>query len=189
MCNRPWGKRRTQFSRMAWAFGLIAISCSKAPEKPPRTAFIGHTLGENSMAWGSEEPVDEPDPLSKCQEIVRSALAMQSPDSARQCQEFVNHGNYSIILREPNAKREKLFRFSDWTLSLMVVQFGQEERNRVVTELDSHLENVVSNSVWHGKDGAVIEIRPAEQLRPLTGESTSSDGFIVVVSVANPQLH
>ena len=141
------------------------------------------------MVWASEEPVDEPDPLSKCQEIVRSALSMQSPDSARQCQEFVNHGNYSIILREPNTKREKLFRFSDWTLSLMVVQFGQEERNRVVTELDSHLENVVSNSVWHGKDGAVIEIRPAEQLRPLTGESTNSDGFIVVVSVANPQLH
>jgi hypothetical protein len=61
---------------------------------------MGHTIGENSMAWGSEEPVDEPDPLSKCQEIVRSALSMQSPDSARQCQEFVNHGNYSIILRE-----------------------------------------------------------------------------------------
>jgi hypothetical protein len=71
----------------------------------------------------------------------------------------------------------------------MVVQFGPEERNRVVTELDSHFENVVSNSVWHGKDGAVIEIRPAEQLRPLTGESTNSDGFIVVVSAANPQLH
>ena len=150
---------------------------------------MGHTLGENSMAWGSEEPADEPDPLSKCQEIVRSALSMQSPDSARQCQEFVNHGNYSIILREANTKREKLFRFSDWTLSLMVVQFGPEERNRVVTELDSHFENVVSNSVWHGKDGAVIEIRPAEQLRPLTGESTNSDGFIVVVSAANPQLH
>jgi hypothetical protein len=179
------GKQTTQFLRTAWAFGLIAISCSD-PEKPQRTAFMGHTIGENSMAWGSEELVDEPDPLSKCQEIVRSPVVEQSTDSARQCQDFVNHGNYSITLRNPNTQRERLFRFSGWTLSLLVVQFGHEERSRVVVELNSHFKNVVPNSVWHGKDGAVIEIRPAEQLPPFTGKPTNSDGFIVAVSVANP---
>src|SRR5216683_5685933 len=92
---------RTEIAGMFWACWLGATSCSHSPDVPPRTAFMGHAIGESSMAWGSEEPTSDPDPLSKCRQIVHSAVLEQYLDAEKRCQEFINHGDYSIVLRDP----------------------------------------------------------------------------------------
>ncbi len=63
-------------TRIRRAFRLTVIlalwsmtsSCSKTPRSPTPTSFMGHTIGESSMAWSSAESTDT-DPLTKCQEL------------------------------------------------------------------------------------------------------------------------
>jgi len=133
------------------------------------------------MAWSYEENFD-PDPLSKCQEIVRSPLLNQRVDSAQRCQDFVNRGSYLIDLRETKNPSAKVFKFTNWALSLFIVAFADEERARVISELDSKFAKMVPGKVWAGKDGAIIEIRPPEDLSLITGKPGSSGEFLVVVS-------
>ena len=178
--------RRTEIAAMFWACCLSATSCSHSPQAPPRTAFMGHALGENSMAWASEEPTSDTDPLSKCQQIIHSAELQQYLDAQGRCQDFVEHGNYSIVLREPNRKRQRIYRFTHYVVSLMVVQYGNEERDRVIEELDSHFATIASKTDWRGKDGALIQIRPGEQLSLFTGRPETSEGFLVVISLGEP---
>jgi len=147
---------------------------------------MGHAIGESSMAWGSEEPTSDPDPLSKCRQIVHSAVLEQYLDAEKRCQEFINHGDYSIVLRDPNRKRQRFYRFTNYVVSLMALQYGDEERDRVIEELNSHFAKVQSNRVWRGKDGAIIEIGPGEQMNLFTGGPENSDGFVVVISIAEP---
>jgi hypothetical protein len=52
--------------------------------------------------------------------------------------------------------------------------------------LNSHLTKVVSDSVWRGKDGATIEMRPGEQMSLFTGGSKNADGLVVSISIAEP---
>jgi hypothetical protein len=144
---------------------------------------MGHAIGESSMAWSSEENFDT-DPLSRCQEIVRSTVLEQRLESAQRCQDFVNRGSYLIDLREAKNPSAKVFKFTNWRLSLFIVQLADEERARVTAELDSHFAKIVPGKVWGGKDGATIEIRPPEQLSLITGKPASSGGFLVVVSDA-----
>ena len=136
------------------------------------------------MAWSSEENFDT-DPLSRCQEIGRSTLLEQRLESAQRCQDFVNRGSYIIDLRETKNPSAKVFKFTNWTLSLFVVAFADEERARVTAELDSHFAKIVPGKVWGGKDGARIEIRPPEQLSVITEKPASSGGFLVVISDAS----
>jgi len=142
---------------------------------------MGHAVGESSMAWSYEENFD-PDPLSRCQEIGRSTLLEQRLESAQRCQNFVNRGSYLIDLREAKNPSAKVFQFTNWRLSLFVVEFADEERARVTAELDSHFAKIVPGKVWGGKDGARIEIRPPEQLSVITEKPASSGGFLVVIS-------
>ena len=178
--------RRTEIVAVLWACWLSATSCSHSPEVPPRTAFMGHAIGENSMAWGSEEPTSDPDPLSKCQQIIRSAVLERYLDADRRCQDFVNHGDYFIVLRDPNRKRQRFYRFTNYVVSLMAFQFEKEERYRVIEELDSHFTKGASKSAWRGKDGAFIEILPGEQMSLFTGKPENSEGFLVVISAGEP---
>ena len=135
------------------------------------------------MAWSYEENFD-PDPLSKCQEIVRSRLLDQRVESAQRCQDFVNRGSYLIDLRETKNPSAKVFKFTNWTLSLFIVAFADQERARVISELDSQFAKMVPGKVWAGEDGAIIEIRPPEDLSLITGKPGSSGEFLVVVSDA-----
>jgi hypothetical protein len=178
--------RRIEIAGMFWAWWLSATSCSHSPETPARTAFMGHAIGEDSMAWASEEPTSDPDPLSKCRQVVHSAVMKQYLDAGGHCQEFVNHGDYSIVLQDPNSKRQRFYRFTNYRVSLMAVQYGNEERDRVIEMLNSHFTKVVGDSVWRGKDGATIEIRPGEQMSLLTGGSENADGLVVSISIAEP---
>jgi hypothetical protein len=175
--------RPREIAAVFWACWLSATSCSHSPEVPPRTAFLGHAIGENSMAWGSEEATSDPDPLSKCQQIIRSPELQRYLDADRRCQDFVDRGDYFIVLRDPDGKRQRFYRFTNYVVSLMAFQFGKEERDRVVEELDSHFTKVTSKSAWRGKDGALIEILPGEQLSLFTGKPENSEGFLVVISV------
>ncbi len=167
----------------ACILSATAFACSNTPKPKPRTSFMGHAIGESSMAWSYEENFD-PDPLSKCQEIVRSRLLDQRVESAQRCQDFVNRGSYLIDLRETKNPSAKVFKFTNWTLSLFIVAFADQERARVISELDSQFAKMVPGKVWAGEDGAIIEIRPPEDLSLITGKPGSSGEFLVVVSDA-----
>jgi len=184
--NFPMKVRRTEIVVMLCACWVSATSCSHSPERAPRTAFMGHALGENSATWSSEESTSDPDPLSKCQQIIHSAALEQYLDAEGRCRDFVNRGDFSIVVRGPNLKKQRFYRFSDYKISLMVVQYENEQRDRVVEELDAHFAKVVSNSVWRGKDGASIEIRPGEQWSAFTGRPENPGGFLVLISVGEP---
>jgi hypothetical protein len=167
---------------LALILSATALACSNAPKPKPRTSFMGHAMGESSMAWSYKENFGDTDPLSKCQEIVRSHLLNQRLESAQRCQDFVNRGSYVIDLRETKNPSAKVFKFTNWTLSLFIVAFADEERARVNAELDSHFAKIVPGKVWGGEDGARIEIRPPEHLGLITEKPASSGEFLVVVS-------
>jgi hypothetical protein len=147
---------------------------------------MGHAIGENSMSWGFEEATSEPDPLSKCQQIVHSAVTEQYLDADGRCTEFVNHGNYSIVLRDLSRNRQRFYRFNNYVVSLMAVRCSNEERDRVIEDFNSHFAKTVSDGVWRGKDGAIIEIRPGGQMSLFIGGPENPVGFVVVISIAEP---
>ena len=167
---------------LACILSATALACSNTPKPKPRTSFMGHAMGESSMAWSYAEDFGDTDPLSKCQEIVRSSLLDHRLESAQRCRDFVDRGSYVIDLRETKNPSAKVFKFTNWTLSLFIVAFADQERARVTAELDSHFAKIVPGKVWAGKDGATIEIRPPEHLSLITGKPASSGEFLVVVS-------
>jgi ribosomal protein L21E len=69
---------------------------------------------------------------------------------------------------------------------MFIIKFSNDERARVTMELDSHFTKEMPGKVWQGNDGAIIEIRPPEQLSLVTGKPPSADGFLVVISDAVP---
>jgi hypothetical protein len=113
--------------------------------------------------------------------MIRSPYLEQSLPTAQKCRTFVDQGTYLIDLKDPNGLSERVFRFTDWKLSLIVVRLGNNERSRVVAEFNSHFVNNIPGESWHGKDGAIIELRPVEQLTPITGNPANSDGFLIVI--------
>jgi len=129
------------------------------------------------MAWASEEPGFDRDPLSKCQEIVRIQDLKKLLDSKCKCQDFVDHGIYSISLRAPKTKREKVFQFTDWTLSLIAVEFAPEERSRVVsTSLTLILQKSFPIASGREGDGAYIDYAlPNHQVNQLENLGTEMD--------------
>lgn len=133
------------------------------------------------MAWAAVEQLQDADPLSKCQEMIRSSYLEQSLPSMQKCRAFVDEGTYLIDLRGPNTLSERVFKFTDWRLSTIVVQLANNERKRVVAEFDSNFTNNIPGQSWHGTDGATIELQPVEQLTLITGNPSNSDGFLVII--------
>ena len=170
---------------MACILGSTASSCSNTTKPEARTSFMGHSIGESSMTWSSEESYGDTDPLTKCHEVLGSRLLEQSLEPVRSCRDFVDRGTYLIDLREPKSSNEKVFIFRNWKLSMFIIKFSHDERGRVTMELDSHFTKEMPGNGWHGKDGAIIEIRPPEQLSLVTGSPPNSDGFLVVISDAD----
>jgi hypothetical protein len=160
----------------------MIIGCSDSPKPESATSFMGHVIGESSMAWAAEEKFGDIDPLSKCQEIIRSPVTEQSLASAKKCHDFVDRGSYLIDVRDPKSLTERFFRFTNWRLSMIVVQFADNERSHIIAELDSHFANDIPGRSWHGKDRVLIEVQPVEQLNIITGNSGNLNGFLVVVS-------
>jgi hypothetical protein len=165
--------------------GLFACSsCRDSPEPPIPTAFMGHTIGESSMAWSSSE--NTTDPLSRCQEMLRSPVSNGLLEVTRKCQNFVDNGDYLIIIQDAHQLgMERAYKFIRWKVALIVVQLPREGESNLIKELNSHFAVAEPGKKWLGKDGAAIEIRPNAEYRLLTGRTPKSDGFFVVVSSAN----
>jgi len=145
---------------------------------------MGHTIGESSMQWSSSENTN--DPLSRCQELLRSSFLNVLPDVTQKCQGFVNDGDYLIILQDGSRLGgERAYRFIDWKLALMVVQLPREHESDLIKELNSHFAVVEPGKKWLGKDGAAIEIRPNAEYSLFIGKTSKYDGLLVVVSSAH----
>src|SRR6266478_688465 len=177
--------QRNSLSTLILVCSLITCySCSGKPKPPTPTAFMGHTIGESSMGWSSSE--NTTDPLSRCQELLRSSFLNVLPDVTQKCQEFVNNGDYLIILQDGNRLgRERAYKFIGWKLALIVVQLPHENESDLIKELNSHFAVVEPGKKWLGNDGAAIEIRPNAEYIFFTGKTSKSDGLLVVVSSAN----
>jgi len=160
---------------------LMIGGCSDSAKPESPTLFAGHAIGESSMAWAAKEPSQDIDPLGKCQQIIRSHLLEQSLESAQKCREFVDRGAYLIAVRDSNG--ERLFRFTNWKLSMIVWTVAESERSRTLREFDSRFLNRIPGEAWSSKDGTRIEVLPIDQLKLFTGRPvTTKDGFLVVVS-------
>ena len=145
---------------------------------------MGHTIGESSMGWSSSENTS--DPLSNCQERLRSPVSNSSLDVTQKCQNFVDNGDYLIVIEDAHhLGRERAYKFIHWKVALMVVQLPREDESNLIKELNSHFAVAEPGKKWLGEDGAAIEIRPNAEYRFLTGRTAESDGFLVVVSSAN----
>jgi hypothetical protein len=177
--------QRNSLSILILVCSLITYySCSGKPKQPTPTAFMGHTIGESSMGWSAEENTG--DPLSRCQEVLRLSVLKGLEELAQKCQDFVENGNYLIIVRDTHElERKRAYRFADWKLALIVEQLPYGEKDNLIMELNSHFAVVEPKKRWLGKDGAAIEIRPNEEFRLFTGETARFDGFLVVVSSTN----
>jgi len=163
---------------------LMCSSCSDSPKPPTPTAFMGHTIGESSMQWSSSENTS--DPLSRCQELLRSSFLNVLPDVTQECQRFVNNGDYLIILQDGSRLGgERAYRFIGWKLALIVVQLPREYESDLIKELNSHFAVAEPGKKWLGNDGAAIEIRPNAEFSLFIGKTSKYDGLLVVVSSAH----
>ena len=145
---------------------------------------MGHTIGESSMQWSSSE--NTTDPLSRCQELLRSSFLNVLPDVTQKCQTFVNNGDYLIILQDGSRLGgERAYRFIGWKLALIVVQLPREYESDLIKELNLHFAAVVPGKKWLGSDGAAVEIRPNAEYSLFTGKTSKYDGLLVVISSAN----
>jgi hypothetical protein len=159
---------------------VAGCSVSTKPKGP--AVFVGHAIGEGSGAWAANEPNQAIDPLSRCQQIVRSTVLDQSLPSAQKCREFVNNGSYVIDATESGQPMEKVFQFTNWRVSAIVLKYASGERTRVVRQFDSRFLSRVPGQLWVASGREAVEIRPIEQLETFTGTPDASDAFLVVVS-------
>jgi hypothetical protein len=136
------------------------------------------------MGWSSSENTS--DPLSRCQERLRSPVSNGSLDVTKKCQNFVDNGDYLIVIEDAHhLARDRAYKFIHWKVALMVVQLPREEESNLIKQLNSHFAVAELGKKWLGEDGAAIEIRPNDEYRLLTGRTPESDGFFVFVSSAN----
>jgi len=159
----------------------ICNGCSQPAKLEPPSLFGGHAIGENSGAFAMREGQDI-DPLAKCQQIIASTFLEQSLASAQRCREFVDRGSYQINLRGADPSQERVFQFTNWRVSLIILRFKESERSKLVADFDARFTNSVPGRIWRTKDNNSLEIRPAEQLGLFTGKPNDSDGFLVVVT-------
>jgi hypothetical protein len=160
----------------------FVVGCSDSAKPKAPTLFSGHAIGEGSAAWATNEPNQAIDPLSRCQQIVRSTVLEQSLPSAQKCLQFVNNGSYIIDRKESGQPMERVFQFTKWRVSVIVLKYASGERTRVVKAFDSRFSSRVPGQSWVAAGEEAVEIRPIEQLELFTGSPDSSDAFLVVVS-------
>ena len=160
----------------------FVVGCSDSAKPKAPTLFSGHAIGEGSGAWAANEPNQAIDPLSRCQQIVRSTVLDQSLPSAQKCRVFVNNGSYILDIAEAGEPKERVFQFVNWRVSVIVLKYSSGERSRVVSEFDSRFSRRVPGQSWVASGWEAVEIRPIEQLEAFTGTPDASDAFLVVVS-------
>jgi len=118
--------------------------------------------------------------------MLRSPVSNSSLDVIQKCQNFVDNGDYLIVIQDAHRlARERAYRFIRWKVALMVVQLPREDESNLIKELNAHFAVAEPGKKWLGEDGAAIEIRPNAEYRLLTGRTPESDDFFVVVSSAN----
>jgi hypothetical protein len=178
-------RKRKLLSNLILLSGSFACSsCRNSPKPPTQTAFRGHTIGESSMGWSFSENTS--DPLSRCQEMLQSPLSNNSLDVTQNCQNFVNNGDYLIIINDAHQPgKERAYRFTRWKVALIVVQVPREDESNLIKELNSRFTVVEPEKKWLGQDGAAVEIRPSAEYALFTGRTAKFEGFLVVVSSAN----
>ena len=159
----------------------ICIGCSQPAKVETPSLFGGHAIGEGSGAFAVREGLDI-DPLTKCKQIITSKVLEQSLASAQRCREFVDRGSYQISLQSADPSQERIFQFTNWRLSTIILKFKESERSKLVADFDARFTNSAPGRIWRTKDDDALEIRPAEQLELFTGKPNDSDGFLVVVT-------
>lgn len=160
---------------------LSLSSCSAKSTTSTPTVVMGHRIGESSMGWSVAENSDG-DPLSKCQEMIRSPLLDGFQHLAQKCQDFVDNGSYLIITQDARTRRERAYQFKKWKLALFVIQLRYEDEDNLIAKLNSQFNVVERAKRWLGKDGTSIEIRPNEDFSFFPGNAPKLEGVLVVVS-------
>jgi len=159
----------------------ICCGCSQPAKVETLSLFGGHAVGESSGAFAAREGQDI-DPLAKCRQIIGSTFLEQSLASAQKCREFVDRGSYQISLPGADPSHERIFQFTNWRVSSIVLKFKESERSKLVADFDARFTNLVPGRIWRTKDNDALEIRPAEQLELFTGKPNDSEGFLVAVT-------
>jgi hypothetical protein len=179
-------KQIRQISYVILSIGVcICNGCSQPAKVESPSLFGGHAVGEGSGAFAAREGQDI-DPLTKCQQIIRSTVLEQSLASAQRCRQFVDRGSYQINLRGADPSQERIFQFTNWKVSTIILKFKESERSKLVADFDSRFTNSVPGRLWRTKGNDALEIRPAEQLELFTGMPNDSDGFLLVVTSLKP---
>jgi hypothetical protein len=106
----------------------------------------------------------------------------QSLPSAQKCRQFVNSGSYLIDIQNPDQPMERVFQFTNWRVSVIVLKYASAERTHVVKDFDSRFSSRVPGQSWVASGREAVEIRPIQQLEAFTGTPDASDAFLVVVS-------
>jgi hypothetical protein len=182
----PPMKPTSKIFRAILSIGVwICNGCSQPAKVETPSLFGGHAVGESSGAFAMREGLDI-DPLAKCQQIIRSTFLEQSLASAQRCREFVDRGSYQINLRGPDPIQERIFQFTNWRVSLIILRFKESGRNMLVADFDARFTNSVPGRLWRTRDNVSLEIRPAEQFELFTGKPNDSGGFLVVVTPLKP---
>src|SRR4029077_7064112 len=110
---------------------LVCSSCPDSLKPLTPTVFMGHTIGEISMAWSSSENTS--DPLSRCQEMLRSPVSNGALEMTQKCQNFVDNGDYLIVIQDAHQlERERAYRFIRWKVALIVVQLPREDESNLI---------------------------------------------------------
>jgi hypothetical protein len=175
-------KRIRKISYVILSIGVwICNGCTQPAKVETPSLFGGHAIGESSGAFAVREGLDI-DPLAKCRQIITSTVLEQSLASAQRCREFVDRGSYQISRRSADTSQERIFQFTNWSVSTIILKFKESERSKLVADFDGRFTNSMPGRLWRTKDNNALEIRPAEQFELFTGEPNDSDGFLVVVT-------
>jgi hypothetical protein len=94
----------------------------------------------------------------------------------------VNNGSYLIDIKKTDQPMERVFQFTNWRVSVIVLKYASAERTGVVKEFDSRFSSRVPGQSWVASGGEAVEIRPIGELEAFTGTPDASDAFLVVVS-------
>jgi hypothetical protein len=156
---------KTELTRPALRFlvlsaSLMALSCNRKIEPPRVTSYEGHSLGENSMAWSAAENQLESDPLEACKEIVRSGSNPNSKEAGA-CQHFILTGDYTVDLKNWRSGRKRIFWFTAWKLSGMLIEYPADQTNAILKDLTLRFGSPSANQ-WRGPDRATISNYPRQ---------------------------
>jgi hypothetical protein len=109
------------------------------------------------MIWSAKENSMESDPLQVCQDIVKSG-ANPTSDEANNCRKFVLKGDYTTDLKDWRSGNRRVFWFTAWKLSGLLVEFPVEQADAIRKDLTLRFGVSADKDVWRGPDGASIRV-------------------------------